>query len=237
MDQQKARDDQWAKFRGVEANSPTNPDAFRMALYGDDLEGVCYQLQAGADANQVFDDGSTPLLEAQTCELAAALIEHGAFVHAEDNYGRTCLHKLAYADHPDRMGLMFHGLKANLEATDCDGRTPLLTVLAENQALPEAAIALLNLGANPHACDAQGNNALHCWAMGRANANVGMLLIKLDVDPAAKNKRGQTVTDLLIDEGHGDKINANGMLGSSLVRCDLELSTPQASADSRARRL
>src|SRR5687768_11533876 len=106
-----------------------NPEAFRMALYGDDLEDVCYHLQAGADANQLFVNGSTPLLEAQTYELAAALIEHGASVHAEDHLGRTVLHHLAYADHPDRMAPLFFSLGANLEARDCDGRTPFLMTL------------------------------------------------------------------------------------------------------------
>lgn len=214
-----------------------NPEAFRMALYGDDLEDVWYHLQAGEDANQVFYNGSTPLLEAQTYELAAALVDHGASVHAEDHYGRTPLHNLAFADHPDRMALLFHGLKANLEARDCDGRTPLLMVLAENQALPDAALALLRLGADPHTRDDQGNNALHCWAMGRACARVGVWLINEDVDPAVKNKLGQTATDLLIDEGHGDKIEAIGLLGATFDRGELELSTPQVAAASQARRV
>lgn len=215
----------------------SNPEAFRMSLYGDDLEDVCYHLQAGADANQLFFNGSTPLLEAQTYELAEALIEHGASVHAEDRLGRTVMHHLAYADHPARMALLFHRMNAPVEERDGDGRTPLLMVLAENQTLPEAAMALLSLGADPFARDAQGNNALHCWAMGRANARVGNWLINEGVDPAARNKLGQTTTDVLIDEGHGDKIEAISMLGSCFDRGELELSTPQAAAASRARRV
>lgn len=214
-----------------------SPDALRMAIYGDDLEDVCYQLQAGADANQVFPDGSTPLLEAQTYELAAALIEHGASVHAADRLGRTVMHHLAFADHPERMALLFNRMGTPLEERDGDGRTPLLMVLAENQTLPEAAMALLSLGADPYACDAQGNNALHCWAMGRAVARVGNWLINEGVDPAAKNKFGQTANDLLIAEGQGDKIEAIGMLGAVFDRGELDLATPQVAAASRARRI
>ena len=216
-----------------------NPEDLRMTLYEDnvDLESVCDQLRRGADPNQLFFNGSTPLLEAQTYELAEALIEYGASVHAEDHYGRTPLHNLAYADHPDRMALLFHSLGASLEARDCDGRTPLLMVLAENQAMSDAATALLKLGADPHACDAQGNNALHCWAMGRANVRVGNWLINLDVDPAAKNKLGQTATDLLMEEGHGDKIEAIGMLAATFDRGELEQSTPQVAAARQARRV
>lgn len=214
-----------------------DPEALRMALYGDDLEEVCYQLQAGADANQLLPDGSTPLLEAQTFELAATLIEHGASVYAVNRLGRTVMHHLAFADHPDRMALLFRQLGAPLEERDGDGRTPLLMVLAENQALPEAAMALLSLGADPYACDAQGNNALHCWAMGRAVARVGNWLINEGVDPATKNKFGQTANDLLIAEGQGDKIEAIGMLGAVFDRSELELSTPHVATASQARRI
>lgn len=215
----------------------TYPDAFRMALYGNDLQEICEHLQAGANANQRFPDGSTPLLEAQTYELAKALLECGASVHAVDRLGRTVMHHLAFADHPERMALLFNRMGTPLEERDGDGRTPLLMVLAENQTLPEAAMALLSLGADPYACDAQGNNALHCWAMGRAVARVGNWLINEGVDPAAKNKFGQTANDLLLAEGQGDKIGAIGMLGAVFDRGELELTTPQVAVASRARRI
>lgn len=214
-----------------------DPQSLRMALYGDDLEEVCNQLQAGADANQVLPDGSTPLLEAQTYELAAALIEHGASVRAVDRLGRNVFHNLAFADHPDRLAVLFSRLGADLEARDSDGKTPLLMVLAEYQALPEAALTLMVLGANPHARDAQGNNALHCWAAGRANARVGMRILNADVDPAEKNKLGQTAFDILKAEGQCDKIEAIGMLGAIFDRGELELVTPQVAAVSQARRI
>jgi len=209
----------------------------QLALYGDDLHEVCELLLAGADPNQELPGGSTPLLEAQTYELAAALIEHGAAVEAVDRSGRTVLHHLAFADHPDRMAQLFHQLGAPLEACDGDGRTPLLMVLAELQALPEAPVALMVLGADTTVHDAQGNGALHCWAMGRAIAEVGNWLIDTGVDPNEKNKFGQTAIDLLLSHGHHNRINAVGMLMAAVSRNHLEQATVSASGPNRSRRL
>ena len=209
----------------------------QLAMYGDDLHEVCELLLAGADPNQELPGGSTPLLEAQTYELAAALIEHGATVDAVDRSGRTVLHHLAFADHPDRMAQLFHEMGASLEARDGDGRTPLLMVLAELQALPEAHMALLGLGADPFALDAQGNTALHCWAMGRSSANVGDWLLNEGLDPKAQNKFGQTANDLLIAAGEGEKIRAVTMLAAAVDRGELEHSTPQVMTVAHARRI
>ena len=210
---------------------------FQLALYGDDLHEVCELLIGGADPNQELPGGSTPLLEAQTYELAMTLIEHGATVCAADGRGRTVLHHLAYADHPDRMARLFHSLGAPLEARDGDGRTPLLMALAELQALPETPVELLMLGADTAVCDAQGNGALHCWAMGRAIAEVAHWLINAGVDPEATNKFGQTAMDLLLLMGQQEKVKAINVLNAAMARSHLDQATEAASVPNRARRL
>lgn len=209
----------------------------QLALYGDNLQEVSELLAAGADPNQELPGGSTPLLEAQTYELAMTLIEHGATVGVVDGRGRTVMHHLAYADHPDRMAQLYYELGAPLEARDGDGRTPLLMVLAELQALPESPVELMVLGADPTVCDAQGNGALHCWATGRATAQVGRWLISAGVDPEATNKFGQTAMDLLLMVGQQDKVSAIGVLSAAMARNHLDQATAAASVPSRARRL
>ena len=210
----------------------------RAAIYSDaDLGEIVWCLQQGADANQPLHHGSTPLLEATTVEVAATLVEFGARIDAEDDYGRGVLHALAYSNEARALANFYQERGANPEVGDVDGRTALLHCLACPQGSKDAPLALLAIGANVRAVDAQGNNALHCWAMGRACARVGVWLINEDVDPAAKNKLGQTATDLLIDEGHGDKIEAIGLLGAAFDRGELELSTPQVAAASQARRV
>ncbi len=213
------------------------PDSIdlHMALYGDDLHEVYELLLVGANANQVLPAGSAPLLEAQTYELAALLIEHGASVHCSDGLGRTVMHNLAYADHPERMGRLFYRLGANLEERDGDGRTPLLMVLAEAQALPKAPVVLLLLGADALACDAQGNNALHCWASGRARMEVGERLIALGVDPLERNRLGESVEDILVNHHHDGA--GYELIRSLLQHEELVAATPSVSCSAVVRRL
>jgi len=159
-------------------------------------------LDAGADPNQRFIHGSTPILEAETFEVASLLLDRGAEVHAEDDYGRGVFHVLGYTQMPYELARLYQWTRADLEGRDCDGRTPLLHCLTIPQGHVSAPHALLLIYANAHAIDAQGNNALHCWAMGRARVEIGERLLSLGVDPCALNRLGQSVADLLADNHH-----------------------------------
>lgn len=63
---------------------------------------------------------------------------------------------------------------AHLDARDAQQRTPLLA--SARACLPEASRLLLAARADPHALDAQGNNALHHAVMQRDAATVRLLL-------------------------------------------------------------
>ena len=175
----------------------------RAAIYsGADVSEIQQCLDAGADPNLRMHNGWTPLLEAETFEVARLLMDRGADASAEDDFGRGVFHSLAYTQTPHELALLYQSTQADLECRDSDGRTPLLHVLSCPPGHATAPLALLSIGADALAMDAQGNNALHCWAIGRARIEVGERLLSLGVDPAARNRLGQTVVDLLDDQQH-----------------------------------
>lgn len=213
-------------------------DDLRMAIYADaDLGEILACLDAGAGVNLNVGHGSTPLLEAQSPEMARALLERGADIHAEDDMGRGIFHSLAYASHPHDMARLFQECGADLEVRDEDGRTPLLHCLSYMQGMEDTHMALLDIGANVLAVDAQGNNALHCWAMGHAYIGIGERLIELGVDPAARNRLGRSVSDFLNDELHGEHIQAAIALQSHFDLIELEHATPHVAISSAPRRV
>ena len=216
-----------------------NPNQdLRAAMYSDaELGEVMSCLHQGADASLPLHHGSCPLLEATTVEVAAALLEHGANIDAEDDYGRGVLHALAYTTQARAMANLYQGRGANPEIRDVDGRTALLHCLASPQGSKAAPLALLAIGANSYATDAQGNNALHCWAQGRADISTGQRLLEVGVDATARNRLGQSVSDLLCENLHGERILAQKVLGSHFECLELQQSTPGVSLHSSPRRV
>lgn len=214
----------------------TPDEDLRAAIYsGAGIEEIRPCLDAGADPNQVFHHGSMPILEAETFEIASLLLERGADITAEDDYGRGVFHAIAYTQTPYELAHLYHWTRADLEGRDCDGRSPLLYCLAEQQGHTAAPSALLSIGADPMAADAQGNTALHCWAEGRARVEIGERLIGLGVDPLARNRLDQSVGDILADRLHeGEGVE---LIRSFIEHETLAAATPPVSLTAAARRM
>lgn len=209
----------------------------RAAIYSDaDLGGIVWCLQQGADANQPLHHGSAPLLEATTVEVAATLLEYGARIDAEDDYGRGVLHALTYSNQARALANLYQEHGANSEVRDVDGRTALLHCLTCPQGAKDAPLALLAIGANVRAVDAQGNNALHCWAQGRADANTLQRLLELGVDPRARNRLGQSAADLLDENPQGRAIG-EPVFRSHIEWVELQRSNAEVSRYSIPRRI
>lgn len=210
----------------------------RIAIYAEaDLGEIMACLDAGADVNLRIHNGSTPLLEAHSLEMALALLERGADIHAEDDAGRGVFHTLAYTEQPRELAHLYKHWGAYLETRDGDGRTPLLLCLASPLGMRDAALALLDIGADYAVADAQGNTALHCWAMGRANVATGERLIGLGVDPAACNRFGKSVSDILEEELQGERIQASRLLLSHFQVIELRNATSEVGLQTSPRRL
>lgn len=210
----------------------------RMAIYAEaELGEILACLDAGADVNMRIHNGSTPLLEAHSHEMALALLERGADIHAEDDAGRGVFHTLAYTVQPRELANLYKHWGAYLETRDGDGRTPLLNCLASPQGMRDAALSLLDIGAVPIVTDAQGNTALHCWAMGRAHVATGERLIGLGVNPAGLNRFGKSVSDILEEELQGERIQASQLLLSHFQVIELRYATTEAALQTSPRRL
>jgi cytohesin len=117
---------------------------------------------------------ATPLHFASSCglcEVALALLDHGANVHAQNDNGQTPLHRvslgseysLAERDYPHFSQLMLeHG--ADVNARDKDQATPLHS--ASFMSMLEVARVLLDHGANIHARNVHGQTPLHIVSQG-----------------------------------------------------------------------
>ena len=106
----------------------------------------------------------TPLMWAvgeRHTEVARALIEHGADVHARSKGGFTALLIAARDGDPDLVQLLLDA-GADVNDTTPDGTTPLLVATVRGQTAQ--ATFLLDRGANPNA-DGTGYTPLH-WAAG-----------------------------------------------------------------------
>ena len=118
-------------------------------------------LEAGADPDACSGSGLTPLHGAATisAETVSILLDAGADPDVRDALGRTPLHwTTSDAEAIER--LIVAGADAN--AKDIDGRTPLHSMARvlepeEESTVIPALRALLDGGADPSICDAEGN--------------------------------------------------------------------------------
>ncbi len=83
---------------------------FLAAIESGDCAEVLQQLHLGADANVWFDEWrKTPLhkaVDAGQTEIVRLLLEHGAYVNAEDELWNTPLHYAAYRDKPEIVAML-----------------------------------------------------------------------------------------------------------------------------------
>ena len=117
-------------------------------------------LNAGADREARDGEGRTALHRARSEGAAAALLEAGANPNAQANDGGTVVHHIAREVHNAYMiigALATAG--ADLDARDDAGDTALHVAVEHMNS--EAALALIDGGANVWARDANGRTPLH----------------------------------------------------------------------------
>ena len=118
-------------------------------------------LEAGADPDARSGSGLTPLHNAasRSAETVSSLLDAGADPDVRDALGRTPLH-WTVGDAEVIAMLITAGADAN--AKDIDGRTPLHSMAQVSEPEEESTVipalrALLDGGADPSICDAEGN--------------------------------------------------------------------------------
>ena len=145
-------------------------------------------INAGADVNEKYDNGNTPLHmpNMNNHKITKALIDAGADVNAKNSRGVT----------PIMGPLNFDGVKtlidagADVNAKDKDGETPLCY-----QTNVKVVKALIDAGADVNAKDKDGKTPL-MEAILLSNVDVVKTLIDAGADVNAKDKDGKTALEM-----------------------------------------
>jgi len=137
--------------------------------------------------------------------IAQYLLENGAQIEAQDNFGATPLHTAAeYGQTSIAKLLLDYG--ANVNARDQMGRTPLLSKIAKKQQL-DMYTALLNYNADVHAKDIYGNTPLHNATISAVSNLILNRLVKEGADVDARNEDGVTPLALAVEYELLDQIS------------------------------
>jgi len=173
----------------VEAGAKINkvgPDgdaAIHTAAWRNTARNISELVKHGANVNLKNKQGETALLKAidyRSFNAVKALLEAGADPNISDSQGNTAVH-LAVKEGDTDLALKILGLllshKANLEATNKEGHTPLQQIIS----LPHASEIpmvqfLLDSGANPRVTDSVSGTPLHEIADGNMTDKLVPLL-------------------------------------------------------------
>ncbi|MCC6906563.1 MAG: ankyrin repeat domain-containing protein [Phycisphaerales bacterium] len=164
-------------------------DLLHAAARDGDVEAVTDLLAAGADVNAPCHDGPwdytdlTPLMWAARrgrSDVIQRLIDAGADVQAVDSKRQTALHWAAWRGDVDSIQLLL-AAGADLEAISGDDLSPLACAIMQGAPRRQAAIALLDAGADVHR--KVGGVSLLYWTGARPPGDLDLLRILLDRAP------------------------------------------------------
>lgn len=187
------------------------------------VESIC---EAGAAVDALGDDAGVPRCALHAAvlrghvEVVDALLKRGADPNVADGRGVTALHSVfgpAERFHETLLGLLLEGgadVNAITDATQHDeGGSPLLELVRgavrheyggfqEEEALLDAAQALLERGADPNArSHGTGDTALH-WVAEADHMALAEILLAHGADPNQENEHG----DLPVDVAQSDEL-------------------------------
>lgn len=187
------------------------------AAWTGETEIAEFLIQHGADVNAHHrESGATPLQYAVLTghtKITRLLLDAGAKLDAEYRDGQSLLHVAAARGYAPIIDLLV-AAKADVQALDANGNTPLDSAVLHNQ--PFAVTALLRNHANAsyvHPLDGRG--ALH-EACIRGFAQMLQPLIDAGADPTARDRFGQTPLDIALAYKNGNVVAALLHLGQKL---------------------
>ncbi len=211
---------------GADPNSRALEPLWIMAMSGDRVDLARALLDAGANVNLTFGDGSTVLMGAAQdgrTEVVRVLLAAGAGVNAQAGDGSSALLVAAYGGHIETVRLLLEAGSA-VDARLVDGATVLMK--AAQAGHTEVVRALLGAGAAVNARAANGLTAL-IDASFAGHAEVVRILIASGADPnltltnrasalmAASQKGHLEVARLLL--GAGAVVDARSDTGATAL--------------------
>lgn len=188
------------------------------ATIRDDRSAVTTLLAFGADPNISDYTGSACLHYAGSAEVCRALLDKKADIHARNRlYSRTALHSFCKRDGPVEMIDLLVQAGLEVDARDADGETPLLNSIFRG--FTAAARKLLDLGADPNACNISSCESSAHFAVGFDRHEILPLLFQKGVDYTATNIRGRNIGHMAARVASARTIqilSSNNMLGLDL---------------------
>jgi ankyrin repeat protein len=129
--------------------------------------------------------------EAGQTEAVRELISHGASLVARTEFGLCALHEAAAGGHTGTIAVLLDA-RASLEAKSTfpsAGFTPFMQACYEDHV--DAAVLLLERGADMEARSSSGGTALH-WACGKGHVCVAAELLRRGASSTARDEDGRT---------------------------------------------
>ena len=176
-----------------------------------------YLIAHGADVNaRHAEAGATPLQYAVLtgrAKMTRLLLTAGASLGSEYRDGQSLLHVAAARGYVPVIDLLVEA-KADMQALDANGNTPLDSAVLHNQ--PFAVNELLQRHANAsYVHPLTGRGALHEACM-RGFANLVQPLIDAGADPTARDRFGETPLDIALAYKNGNVVATLLHLGQNL---------------------
>ncbi len=190
---------------------PTPEQELMMAIGIEDTDAIRYLIRSGVAVNSRDTASSTtPLMIANTGEVAEVLLALGADPALTDREGATALHHAIFAQ--DVLALVpllvRHGAPVDAVAEGWSSETPLLSarqLFIEGE--PEIATQVLRLlaahGADVNAADDLGYTLLHTAAVNDKPA-LARLALELGVDPEKRSRDGTKALEYARETDHTD---------------------------------
>jgi hypothetical protein len=210
-------------------NKPTalemsREQAMWTALAFEDAARLRELLKQGANPNKPDElSQMTPLMAAETAEIAKILLEAGADPKLRDRAGRTVLHhavKMREAASVVQM-LVRLGADVNARADDLNKSTPLLLAIdryLEDKDRQETSLViriLVHLGADIDAANAKGDTPL-AIAAAHNQPELIRLLMELGADPSHRMVNGLTPLDYAREANAEEAMQALAAAASAL---------------------
>eukprot|EP00968_Pinguiococcus_pyrenoidosus_P022409 scaffold3218_cov161-Pinguiococcus_pyrenoidosus.AAC.2 len=159
-------------------------------------------LDKGGKVSAKDEEGRTPLHFAaatpgvSTIGAMKALLDAGAIVDSPDALKQTALHVAASVGNDGIVEQLIKTYRANPEAKDTNGQTPLH--LASNMNRIRTVASLLKCKAQPNAADDHSRTPLHLAAL-HGFEEVAEMLIKGNADVFAEDEQNRTPADHAVD--------------------------------------
>eukprot|EP00636_Phaeomonas_parva_P017893 CAMPEP_0118866712 /NCGR_PEP_ID=MMETSP1163-20130328/10527_1 /TAXON_ID=124430 /ORGANISM="Phaeomonas parva, Strain CCMP2877" /LENGTH=327 /DNA_ID=CAMNT_0006801053 /DNA_START=170 /DNA_END=1150 /DNA_ORIENTATION=- len=182
----------------LNANSTRYGARLRLCAGRNHLALITEYLQRGVDPNTADASGRTSLHvagelgEADSIKHLYDLAKGRLIVDAKDKYGWTPLMSAAAYGKVSTTRLLLD-LKANIGATNNEGRTALHWACAKGRA-DVVRLLLVRPKVPTKAVDLTGRTALHC-AVFAGHANIVKILLEAKVDESVKDMLGRTARD------------------------------------------